>query len=177
MNPIKRWVGPVLAVFLMAHLPLLASGIDDQVMFVSFTAAKGATPVTLDSSTNPAVSVSGILASNKAYDGTSNAVIAAEYSGPARNSNFRTNSPTQTILTHAKVRAPSKLLLTSVGVSGAGAGQLAGTASKTFVVQASSDLITWTTLSTNAVNTNGTISLVDSNAFASLTRYYRTCAP
>ena len=54
---------------------------------------------------------------------------------------------------------------------------LSGTPGQLFVLEASSDLIHWTPISTNGADANGFISIVESNAIAYPSRYYRGMMP
>ncbi len=111
--------------------------------------------------------------------GQSNAVITAEYSDPAGNFNSSTNSLTQSIVAPAVVTSPppSKLSLSFVPGSGGMNAQLAGVADQKYVIEASTDLVNWFPISTNVADSNGAVSLVDSNAVAYPSRYYRAFSP
>ena len=109
--------------------------------------------------------------------GQNNAVITAEYSDPAGNFSPSTNSLTQSILVVVTPPPPSKLSLAPVFGKGTVSAQLAGVAGQTYVIEASADLIHWTPLSTNNADTNGIVSLVDSNAVAYPSRFYRAYSP
>ena len=52
-------------------------------------------------------------------------------------------------------------------------GELVGTTNQICVIQASTDLVHWTSISTNFADTNGIVSLVDSNAVAFPSRFGR----
>jgi aspartate carbamoyltransferase regulatory subunit len=112
--------------------------------------------------------------------GQSNAVITAEYSDPAGNFSPSTNSLTQNILiivTPPPPPPPSKLSLAPAFANGVVAAQLAGVTGQTYVIEVSADLIHWTAISTNVADTNGIVSLVDSNAVAFPSRFYRAYSP
>ena len=109
--------------------------------------------------------------------GQNNAVITAEYSDPAGNFSPSTNSLTQTILVVTTPPPPSKLSLAPSFVNGIVTAQLSGVAGQTYVIEASADLIHWTALSTNLADTTGIVSLVDSNAAAYPSRFYRAYSP
>ena len=110
--------------------------------------------------------------------GQTNAVITAEFSDPAGNFNSSTNSLTQSIV--AVVVAPpppSKLSLAPSFAHGAVTAQLVGVANQTYVIEASADLVHWTPISTNVADAAGAVSLVDSNAVAYPSRFYRAYSP
>ena len=110
--------------------------------------------------------------------GQNNAVITAEYSDPAGNFNPSTNSLTQTILSAVAVPpAPCKLCLTPDFHCGNMAAQISGESGQTYIIEASADLIHWSPLSTNVADTNGIVSLIDSNAVAFPSRFYRAYTP
>ncbi len=109
--------------------------------------------------------------------GQNNAVITAEYSDPAGNFSPSTNSLTQTIVVVTAPPPPSKLSLAPSFVNGIVAAQLSGVAGQTYVVEASADLVHWIPLSTNIADTTGIVSLVDSNAAAYPSRFYRAYSP
>ena len=109
--------------------------------------------------------------------GQSNAVITAEYSDPAGNFNSSTNSLTQSIVTVVVSPPPSKLSLAPSFGSGNVTAQLSGVAGQTYIIQASTDLIHWTSFSTNVADASGGVSLVDSNAVVYPSRFYRAFSP
>jgi hypothetical protein len=109
--------------------------------------------------------------------GQSTNVITAEYSDPAGNFNSSTNSVMQAVVTVVAPPPPSKLILTSLSLSGGLSAQLTGVANQTYVIQASSDLIHWTPISTNLADASGIVSLVDSNAVVFPSRFYRAYSP
>jgi len=109
--------------------------------------------------------------------GQTNAVITAEYSDPAGNFNPSTNSLTQNIVTVVTPPPPSKLSLAPTFANGVVAAQLSGITGQTYVIEASADLIHWSPLSTNVADTNGIVSLIDSNAVAFPSRFYRAYSP
>ena len=57
------------------------------------------------------------------------------------------------------------------------AAQLAGVSGQTYVIETSADLMHWSPLSTNVADTNGIVSLIDSNAVAFPSRFYRAYTP
>jgi hypothetical protein len=110
--------------------------------------------------------------------GQTNAVITAEYSDPAGNFNPSTNSLMQTIISAVVVPPPPcKLCLTPNFSAGNVAAQISGVSGQTYVIETSADLIHWSALSTNVADTNGIVSLIDSNAVAVPSRFYRAYTP
>jgi hypothetical protein len=109
--------------------------------------------------------------------GLTNAVITAEYSDPSGNFNPSTNSVTQNLIAPVAPPPPSTLSLAQVGTDGAVAGQVNGTAGQTYVIQASTDLMNWSSISTNVADTNGIVWLVDSNSISIPARFYRAFSP
>ncbi len=108
--------------------------------------------------------------------GQTNAVITAEYSDPAGNFSPSTNSLTQSIAV-VTTPPPSKLSLAPSLVNGIVTAQISGVAGQTYVIEASIDLAHWTAISTNIADTTGIVSLVDSNAAAYPSRFYRAYSP
>jgi len=109
--------------------------------------------------------------------GMTNTVITAEYSDPAGNFNSSTNSLIQSVVAVVTPPPPSKLSLVPSAAGGALTGQLSGVSGQTYIIQASTDLLNWIPLSTNIADINGIVSLVDSNAVAYPSRYYRAFSP
>jgi len=109
--------------------------------------------------------------------GQTNAVITAEYSDPAGNFNSSTNSLTQSIVAVVTLPPPSKMSLVPSFNGRNITAQLAGVAGQTYVIQASTDMIHWTAISTNVADVGGAVSLVDSNAVAYPSRFYRAYSP
>jgi len=109
--------------------------------------------------------------------GQNNSVITAEYSDPTGNFSPSTNSLTQTIVVVTTPPPPSKLSLAPSFVNGIVTAQLSGVAGQTYVIEASADLTHWTPISTNIADTAGIVSLVDSNAVAYPSRFYRAYSP
>jgi YDG domain/Bacterial Ig-like domain (group 3)/MBG domain (YGX type) len=109
--------------------------------------------------------------------GQSNAVITAEYSDPAGNFNSSTNSLMQNIVTVVTPPPPSKLSLVPSFAKGNVTAQLFGVAGQSYIIQASSDLVIWTSISTNIADAAGIVSLVDSNSVAFPARFYRAYSP
>lgn len=110
--------------------------------------------------------------------GQNNAVITAEYSDPAGNFNPSTNSIVQTVLTVVVPPPPCQLSLGQNFHGGNVGAQIAGVSGQTYIIEASADLIHWLPLSTNVADTNGIVSLIDSNAVAFFpSRFYRAYTP
>jgi phosphotransferase system IIA component len=127
-----------------------------------------------------AISVAGGAANTTvlaASLGQNNAVITAEYSDPAGNFSPSTNSLTQSIIAVVTPVPPSKLALAPALVNGNVNAQIAGVAGQTYIIQASADLIHWLSISTNIADTNGIVSLIDSNSAAYPSRFYRAYSP
>ncbi|HEV2692269.1 MAG TPA: YDG domain-containing protein, partial [Verrucomicrobiae bacterium] len=110
--------------------------------------------------------------------GSGSVMVTAEFADPAGNFNASTNSISQTIVVVA-TNAPTigKISISPPKFDGTLQATLNGTPGQTFVLQASSDLIHWTPISTNVADTNGFISIVESNAIAYPSRYYRGMMP
>ena len=72
---------------------------------------------------------------------------------------------------------PSTLSLAPSFGNGVVTASLSGTAGQTYVIEASADLIHWQALSTNIADAAGIVSLVDSNAMAFPSRFYRAYSP
>ena len=115
-----------------------------------------------------------VLAANL---GQSNAVITVEYSDPAGNFSPSTNSLTQNILVAVTPPPPSKLSLAPALANGVVAAQLAGVSGQTYIIEVSADLTHWSPLSTNVADTNGIVLLIDANAVAFPSRFYRAYSP
>jgi len=138
------------------------------VQFLNGTNLLGS-PVTLSAGKASVTILAGTL-------GQANALITAAYSDPAGNFNASTNSLTQSVIMTVTPPPPSKLSLSSVPGSGARC-QLAGVAGQTYVIQASADLMNWSSISTNVADTNGIVWLIDSNSIAAPERFYRAFSP
>ena len=108
--------------------------------------------------------------------GKGNVIVTAEYSDPSGNFNVSSNTLSQTIVTPT-APPPSKMSLTPAFASGKVTANLSGNAGTTYVIQASTDLVHWTPISTNVANAAGLVSLVDSNAAAYPRRFYRAYSP
>jgi hypothetical protein len=107
--------------------------------------------------------------------GSGSVMVTAEFSDPAGNFNASTNSVSQTIV----LVTPSigKVSITPPRFDGSLQATLSGTPGQTFILEASPDLIHWTPISTNVADTNGFVSIVESNAIAYPSRYYRGVMP
>ena len=110
--------------------------------------------------------------------GNGNVIITAEYSDPAGNFNASTNTLSQLVVT-TTTPPPCKLSLAPASLvhDGMVTASLAGTAGQTYVIQATSDLINWVSISTNVADAAGLVSLIDSNAVAYPSRFYRAYSP
>lgn len=109
--------------------------------------------------------------------GKGSAVVTAEYSDPAGNFAPSTNSLTQSVVITLVPPPPSQISLAPTFVNGTITARLAGVAGQTYVIQASTDLIHWLVLSTNIADSLGIVSLIDSNAIAFPSRFYRAYSP
>jgi hypothetical protein len=54
---------------------------------------------------------------------------------------------------------------------------LSGSPDQTYVIEASSDMHNWTSISTNKTDSNGLFTFVDSDATSNPSRFYRGFAP
>jgi hypothetical protein len=127
-----------------------------------------------------AVALSGGLANLTviaASLGKGSAVVTAEYSDPAGNFAPSTNSLTQSVVITLVPPPPSQISLAPSFVNGTITARLSGTAGQTYVIEASADLVHWLVLSTNIADSLGIVSLIDSNAVAFPSRFYRAYSP
>jgi hypothetical protein len=106
--------------------------------------------------------------------GASNAVISAEYSDSNANFGNSTNRLTEFIISWS---TPPKLSLGNMAVNGTMTANLSGAAGVTYIIEASADMVHWAPISTNVADVNGSISLVDTNAHAYISRFYRARTP
>ncbi len=127
-------------------------------------------PVSLTNGVTTFVVPAATIASSSAV------IVTAEFSDPAGNFNSSSNSMTQAIAI-APPPTIGKVTITPPKSDGTFQASLSGTPGQTFVLQASSDLIHWTSISTNVADTNGVISIIESNAIAYPSRYYRGMMP
>ncbi len=127
-------------------------------------------PVSLTNGVTTFVVPAATIASSRAV------IVTAEFSDPAGNFNSSSNSMTQAIAI-APPPTIGKVTITPPKSDGTFQASLSGTPGQTFVLQASSDLIHWTSISTNVADTNGVISIIESNAIAYPSRYYRGMMP
>jgi len=126
-----------------------------------------------------AVSLTGGQATLTALAGSlgkGNVVITAEYSDPNGNFNASSNVLSQTIVTPT-APPPCKMSLAPAFAGGKVTANLSGTAGTTYVIQASTDFVHWTAISTNVADANGLVSLIDANAAAYPRRFYRAYSP
>ncbi|MDR3455824.1 MAG: YDG domain-containing protein [Verrucomicrobiae bacterium] len=110
--------------------------------------------------------------------GRGSVMVTAEFADPSGNFNASTNSIAQSIVV-APPTTPSigKVTIAPPKFDGTMQATLSGTPGATFILEASSDLVHWTPVSTNVADTNGFISIVESNAIAYPSRYYRGMMP
>ena len=102
-------------------------------------------------------------------------VVTAEFADPAGNFSSSSNSLSQIIV----IANPTigQVSITPPKADGTFQASLAGTPGQAFVLQASSDLLHWTNISTNIADASGVISIVQSNAVAFPSRYFRGMMP
>ena len=102
-------------------------------------------------------------------------IVTAEFADPAGNFSSSSNSLTQTIVittpTIGNISLPPQV------ADGSFRAALAGTPGQTFIIQASSDLVHWTPISTNVADANGIVSIIESNTVAMPSRFYRGVLP
>jgi len=103
--------------------------------------------------------------------GTDN--ITAEYSDAAGNFNGGTNGLSQIVKNPVSAPVACKICL-QPAQAGCMTANLAGAPGQTYVLQASSDLIHWTAVSTNVADANGLVSITDTNAAKFPSRFYRS---
>lgn len=108
--------------------------------------------------------------------GKGDVTITAEYSDPSGNFNASSNVLSQAIVTPTPP-PPCKMSLAPSLTRGKVTANLSGTAGTTYIIQASTDFVHWTAISTNVADASGAVSLVDSNAAAYPCRYYRAYSP
>ena len=124
-------------------------------------------PVSLTNGATTVVIPAAIIASS------SSVLVTAEFSDPAGNFNSSSNTITQTIVISTPPPSIGKVSITPPKFDGTLQATLTGTPGQAFVLEASSDLIHWTPVSTNIADTNGIATLVESNAIAYPSRFYR----
>ena len=98
--------------------------------------------------------------------------ITAEYSDATGNFNSSTNGLTQVVNNPAPAPVACKICITPPQAGCVNA-SLTGTPGQTYVLQASTDMIHWTAISTNVADANGLLSLTDTNAGQFSSRFYR----
>jgi hypothetical protein len=104
--------------------------------------------------------------------GAGSFTITAEYADAGGNFNGSTNGLNQVINNPAPAVA-CKMSLTPQTSAGCVTANLAGTPGQTYVLQASTDMIHWTTISTNVADANGQLSFTDTTAKNYPNRFYR----
>ncbi len=93
--------------------------------------------------------------------------VEAEVQWPDGRRAFATNSVSVSSTAAPELSSPQRT------ADGAFSFVLAGTPLGTYVIQASSDLVSWTSIATNTLPANGTLSFTDTQAASSPRRYYR----
>jgi len=114
----------------------------------------------------------GSLTVSGATLGAGSSTITAEYSDAAGNFNNSTNGLTQVVKNPASAPVACKLCI-APPQAGCVNASLTGTPGQTYVLQASVDMIHWTSISTNVADANGLLSLTDTNAGKFPSRFYR----
>ena len=126
------------------------------------------TPVSLTNGATTVVIPAAVIASSSAV------LVTAEFTDPAGNFNSSSNTITQTIvITTPPPPSIGTVSITPPKFDGTLQATLAGTPGQAFVLEASADLIHWMPVSTNIADTNGIATLVESNAIAYPSRFYR----
>jgi hypothetical protein len=132
------------------------------------------TPVTLTNGTINLTVVAAALAGGT----NSSVLVTAEYSDPNGNFGSSTNSVNQSIMV---VTPPpptiGKISLSPISQNGILQASLIGTPGQTFVLQVSTDMVHWSSVSTNIADANGNVSLIESNAMKYPSRFYRGMMP
>jgi hypothetical protein len=104
--------------------------------------------------------------------GAGSFTITAEYSDAAGNFNSSTNGLTQVVNNPASAPVACKICITPPQAGCVNA-NMTGTPGQTYVLQASTDMIHWTSISTNVADANGLLTLTDANAGKFPSRFYR----
>ncbi|MFZ0827563.1 MAG: YDG domain-containing protein [Verrucomicrobiia bacterium] len=104
--------------------------------------------------------------------GAGSFTITAEYADAAGNFNNSTNGLTEVVNHPAPAAVACKICITPPQ-AGCVTASLTGTPGQTYVLQASTDMIHWTAISTNVADVNGLLSLLDTNAGKYSSRFYR----
>jgi len=104
--------------------------------------------------------------------GAGSFAITAEYSDAAGNFNNSTNGLTQVVNNPAPAPVACKICITPPQAGCVNA-SLTGTPGQTYVLEASTDMIHWTAISTNVAGANGLLTLTDTNAGKFPSRFYR----
>lgn len=105
--------------------------------------------------------------------GAGSFAITAEYTDAGGNFNGGTNGLTQSVTVPVSAPASCKLCLAPSLTNGCMQANLTGTPGQTYVLQVSTDMIHWTAISTNAADTNGSLSFADTDAKNHPMRFYR----
>ena len=104
--------------------------------------------------------------------GAGSSSITAEYSDSAGNFNNSTSGLTQVVNNPVPAPVDCKICI-APPQGGCVNASLTGTPGQAYVLQASTDMIHWTSISTNVTDVNGRLSLVDTNAGKFSSRFYR----
>ena len=107
--------------------------------------------------------------------GAGSFTITAEYSDAAGNFNNSTNAVTQVVNNPAPAPRACKISITTPQ-AGRVPASLTGTPSHSYVLQASTDMVHWTAISTNVTDVNGSMSVTDTDAGKFPSRFYRAAA-
>jgi len=99
--------------------------------------------------------------------------ITAVFSDASGNFSGSNNSLTQVVKAPVHA-APCKLALNAPTPGDCLTGTLAGTPGQTYIMQASTDMIHWTAISTNTADANGVISFSDPDSGKYSSRFYRS---
>ena len=155
--------------------PMVASvaPLTGQVQFKSNGTNILGTPVTLTNGTINLTVVATALASST----NGSVLVTAEYSDPAGNFSSSTNSVNQSIVVVTPPPAIGKMTLAPILANGTVQATLLGTPGQTFVLQVSSDMVHWTSVSTNVADATGAVSIIESNAMQFPSRFYRGMMP
>jgi hypothetical protein len=104
--------------------------------------------------------------------GAGSFAITAEYLDAGGNFNNSTNGLTQVVNNPARAVACKMSLVPPQ--AGCVTANLTGTPGQTYVLQATTDMVHWTAISTNVADSNGLISFTDTNAGNYRSRFYRS---
>ncbi len=156
--------------------PLVASvaPLTGQVQFKSNGTNNLGTPVAVTNGTINLTVVAVALANNT----NGSVLVTAEYSDPAGNFSSSTNSLNQSIVAVTPPPpAIGKMSLAPISLNGSVQATLLGTPGQTFVLQVSTDMVHWSSVSTNVADASGAVSIIESNAMQFPSRFYRGMMP